>query len=158
MNPTRQGPIRTCAGQQKTGTRRITRIGAGPQGKLFSFRQLPPEREMNVPAYRFSSLVRSDSGNLSKCIFSFYITGRALVLDSLSWELRRGNQKRKFVDEGSCKTIIKILDKFAARHRATTIYASRREIPLPLLLNLGFRPARMRDFLERKVENPNTKS
>ncbi|MBD3389979.1 hypothetical protein GF415_03435 [Candidatus Micrarchaeota archaeon] len=151
MNSKRQEPGCNSAAQRKSRISRIPLVRTGPCGRGFSFRQLPPEREMGVPAYRISSLIRSEHGNLSRCNFSFYITGRALVLRSISWE-SRSNKKRNFVDAASCKTILKILDEFAARHKATTLYSSRHDIPLPMLLNLGFRPANMRDFMQREAQ------
>lgn len=157
MNSTGQGSKCACAPPRKTKTIRTPQIRASPEGGRFSLRQLPPEREMRVPSYRISSLIRAEDGNISRCTFSFHITGRALVLHSLSWK-SRSSRKRNFVDEVSCRTLINILDGFAVYHKATRIYASRRKTPLPMLLNLGFCPAGMHDFLEKKVQKNHPKS
>lgn len=132
----------------------IPRIGLSSTGKRFSARALPPSTEMKVPFYSFSFVSQTKEKNSVSCDFSFYITGKALIVKSMEWKLLNapaGENAKPHTDESICELVLETLKDFAVRHKASTIYASRNDIPHVLLLKLGFTATDAHDFMQLDV-------
>ena len=132
----------------------IPRIGVSITGRRFSARALSPSTDMKVPVYRFSFISQTKENNTVSCDFSFYITGKALVVKSMGWKSLDGSQKESASpksDGGVCELILETLKDFAVRHKASSIYASKQDISPLVLLELGFTSIDSHDYMQLTI-------
>ena len=155
MNPA-QNPTMSILHSRERQSRvdSIPRIGVSITGRRFSARALSTSREMKVPTYRFSFISQTKENKPVSWDFSFYITGKALVVTSIEWKPPEGSQKESASpksDEGICELILETLKDFAVRHKASSIYASKQDISPLVLLELGFTSIDSHDYMQLTI-------
>jgi len=114
-----------------------------------------PLKQMAVPAYRISFISQTEEKRTLSCEFFFYISGKALVIKSMQWKLLERDSHlygKTPVDADACELIVRTLNDFAVRHKASTIYASTEDMPPIVLLRLGFTSTDTSSFMQLEVQ------
>ncbi|MCP4647598.1 MAG: hypothetical protein GY852_07670 [bacterium] len=160
MSPKENGMQLLYMAQRDSRVDKIPRIEVSSSGRRYGIRVRTPLKKMSVPVYRRIFTRRTKQKRVLACDLTFYVTGKALVVQSMKWTLmgaKGANRKEIPVDADACEVIVRTLKEIATRHKVPSIYVDQNDVPHAILSTLGFSPMGSHDAMHLDVSKPEQK-